>query len=304
MKNCEINVSLEDILPKLNPVLQRKLQHSVDLLRKAEVLALSYAPEEGYTLGVSGGKDSQCLYHVTKLANVKFTPKMSLTSVDPPEVVRFMKQEYPDVVLLKPKDSIYNLAVRHRMLPTKKVRWCCADYKEGVGAGSVTLTGVRKEESTRRAKRNEVEVSRHQYTGDLEGLDEFREQRNKRKSKFAVSIVNTHGERTLGCIHGKETLILNPILEWTEKEVWEFLNAIGVKHCVLYDEGFHRIGCIQCPMGSLKTKKIQEARWPHVKRSWIKAIKKLRAMGYYGDDMFNHDAITPPGTRFQILNAA
>lgn len=49
-----------------------------------------------------------------------------------------------------------------------------------------------------------------------------------------------------------------------------------VPHCSLYDEGWHRIGCIGCPMSSSKQKQIENTRYPHVKRNWIKAIKAIR----------------------------
>ena len=83
---------------------------------------------------------------------------MNLTSVDAPEVIRFVRKHYPEVELIKPKDSIYHVAERKQLLPTKKVRWCCEEYKEHAGAGKVTLIGIRRQESSRRKKRNEVEI--------------------------------------------------------------------------------------------------------------------------------------------------
>ena len=52
-----------------------------------------------------------------------------------------------------------------------------------------------------------------------------------------------------------------------------------VPHCSLYDEDWHRIGCIGCPMSSAKQKQIENIRYPHVKRNWIKAIKAIRGGG-------------------------
>lgn len=86
--------------------LQSKIAYSIALLRKCEQMALDYDPENGFYLAFSGGKDSQALYHLAVMAGVKFKAHMSLTSVDPPEVIRFVKQNYPDVELIKPKISI------------------------------------------------------------------------------------------------------------------------------------------------------------------------------------------------------
>lgn len=207
---------------------------------------------------------------------------MNLTSVDPPEVIRFVKKNYPEVELIKPKKSIFQIAVEKQILPTRRVRWCCAEYKETAGAGKVTLIGIRKAESTRRAKRNEVEINNRKFSGTLESLDEYRQElkakRARRKSqKDGVNITNADQEHTLGCISGKESLLISPIIHWTEKDVWEFLNeVIEVPHCSLYDEGWHRLGCIGCPMSSRKQKMIENQRYPHVKRNWIKAIKAIR----------------------------
>lgn len=96
--------------------LQKKIDYSIDLLRKSEKLARMYDPDNGFYLAFSGGKDSQALYHIAVLAGVPFKAHMNLTSVDPPEVIRFVKKEYPDVELIKPKDSIYNIAVKKGIL--------------------------------------------------------------------------------------------------------------------------------------------------------------------------------------------
>lgn len=262
------------------------MEHSVQLIRKAERLAMNYDPDDGYFLAFSGGKDSQALYHVAVLGGVKFKAHMNLTSVDPPEVIRFVKKQYPDVALTKPKDSIYNIAVKMGILPTMRTRWCCQEFKEMAGAGKVTLIGIRKQESTRRAKRKEVEISNHKFQGALEQLDDYREAQNEKRRKKrsqkrdGVNITNATDEKTLGCIHGKESLLISPIIDWTEIDVWEFLNnVVCVPHCELYDQGWHRIGCINCPMASHKQKLIENERWPHVKRNWIKTIMRIRCGG-------------------------
>lgn len=311
MGNSDLELRLEDVLPMFGASLRGKILHSVELLRKAERLAMAYDSEDGYFLAFSGGKDSQCLYHVAKLAGVRFRAHMNLTSADPPEVIRFVKRHYPDVALTKPKDSIYNIAVRRKILPTMRVRWCCEEYKETAGAGKVTLIGIRRAESARRARRNEVEINNHSFSGTLDGLEEYRKGKTTRRRKNAaahkdVTIVNADGERVLGCIHGKESLLISPIIEWTDGDVWTFLNTLGIAHCELYDQGFSRIGCILCPMSQPKQKQREMERWPHVRRNWIRAIKAIRdrggyewlhnASGFYINDkaMRAEHAFTPP----------
>ena len=281
----ELNITLSEALERASEGLRKKMLHSVELLQKAEKIALNYDAENGYYLAFSGGKDSQALFHMTQLAGVKFCGHMNLTSVDPPEVIRFVKKNYSEVELIKPGKSIFQHAIEKNILPTMRVRWCCAEYKETAGAGKVTLIGIRKAESSRRAKRNEVEINSRKFSGDLDGLEEYRQEqrakRARRKSKEqGVNITNADKEQTLGCIHGKESLLISPIIYWTEQDVWEFLNdVVRVPHCSLYDEGWHRIGCIGCPMSSYKQKTIENKRYPPLTRGWSKANKAIRNGG-------------------------
>lgn len=241
--------------------LQSKIDYSIALLRKCEKMALEYDPENGFYLAFSGGKDSQVLYHLAKMANVRFKAHMNLTSVDPPEVIRFVKQNYPGVELIKPKMSIYSMALKTHLLPTRKMRWCCAKYKEMSGAGKVTLIGIRHAESARRSKRNEVETGDRRFSGNF---DQFSE----------------HQEKMVACVGGKDKILISPVLYWTDKDVWDFLNGNNIAHCKLYDEGYTRIGCILCPMSNRKQKLKDVKRFPHVKYKWVQVIQKLIDAGY------------------------
>ena len=101
--------------------LQKKIDYSIKVMQKAERLALSMN-DEGFWLAFSGGKDSQVLYHLALKAGVKFKARMNLTSVDPPEVIRFVRKNYPEVEMIKPRMSIYNMAVKKGILPTMRLR--------------------------------------------------------------------------------------------------------------------------------------------------------------------------------------
>ena len=99
------------------------VQRSIDRLK-------GFEPEEGYFVAFSGGKDSQCIYHLCVLAGVKFDAHYSVTSVDPPELVRFIKDKYPDVSFDIPYDkdgkpiTMWNLIPRNLMPPARLRRYC------------------------------------------------------------------------------------------------------------------------------------------------------------------------------------
>ena len=67
-----IDYNLSQALERASNGLKEKMLHSIQLLRKAERIALSYDNENGFYLAFSGGKDSQALYHIAELAGVKF----------------------------------------------------------------------------------------------------------------------------------------------------------------------------------------------------------------------------------------
>lgn len=293
----KINITLQQAMAKATPALANKMQKSVELIKKAEKLSLLYDAQDGFFLAFSGGKDSQALYHITELAGVKFKAHFSPTTVNPPQVIRFIHQQYPDCVFGKVKKNIYDTAVERQMLPTRVIRWCCAEYKEMAGAGKVTLIGIRHAESVRRAKRKEVETTDRKFSGDFEQFTQWQEEEIRKKYKNLNQDQFTHDkESEVRCINGKDSILVSPIIDWTEGDVWEFLNkVVQVPHCELYDKGYHRLGCILCPMSSPKQKQREMVDFPHVKAKWIEAIKKMRAAGMLLQGEFiQHQAETIP----------
>lgn len=285
-----------------------RLQYSIRLLRKAQKLALTYDGDDGFFLAFSGGKDSQALYHVAKLAGVRFRAHMNFTSVDPPQVIRFVRTCYPDVITHAPVKSIFALAVDRGILPSMRIRWCCADLKESAGAGKVTLIGIRKQESTRRAKRHEIEVSNKQFSGDFDQFKKWQRKTISAKEAALLRRMKREGKKVnedyfsvnqqdqVRCINGQDSILISPIFNWTEKDVWYFLNeVVHVPHCELYDQGYHRIGCILCPMSSPRQKQREMQDFPHVRRGWLNAIKQIRAGGVLSSEPTSQ--ITPPPMR-------
>jgi len=189
-----------------------------------------YEPPEGYYLAFSGGKDSMCIYHLALKAGVKFDAHYSVTGIDPPELVRFIKANYPDVKFEMPGMSIWRY-IESLGMPTRKSRWCCRLLKERGGDGRVVLTGVRAEESLRRRKRPVYVV---------------------RKTKITV----------------------NPIVDWTLLDVWDFIDSNHLPYCELYDTYADRLGCVMCPMDSQRH--VAMKRYPKIAEAWHRA-----ALRYY-----------------------
>ena len=71
--------------------------------------------------------------------------------------------------------------------------------------------------------------------------------------------------------------LLNPIIDWEESDVWEFLNNNGIEHCCLYDRGYKRIGCIGCPLSNGRIMAEELERYPAYKKMYLSAFKRMIA---------------------------
>ena len=244
----------------------------------------AFCPQEGYYVAFSGGKDSQCVYHLCKMAGVPFDAHYNVTSVDPPELVRFIKKNYPDVKLEHQNDkdgkpiTMWSLIPEHGTPPTRIIRYCCEKLKETNGAGRFTVTGVRASESSNRKANQGVITVQKAGKKFKKGLEEMGVNFTQtRKGGVVLNYDNSEKHRmTEHCIRTGKVL-LNPIIDWDEDDVWEFLNTNGIEHCCLYDEGFTRLGCIGCPMGRGKKQKAELERWPKYKELYLRAFEKMLA---------------------------
>ena len=130
---------------------------------------------------------------------------------------------------------MWELTPKKRKPPTQLVRYCCKYFKERGGEGRFVVTGVRHQESAKRAKRKLTETC----TGH-------------RKGRF-----------------------IHPIIEWSESEVWEYIHTYHVPYCKLYDEGRKRIGCILCPYSPKSQKDDDMKRWPKYAKLYKLAFQRM-----------------------------
>ncbi len=216
-------------------LIENALTGKIDKIKIAIDRLKAHEPDKGYFLAFSGGKDSVVIEHLARQSRVKYDAHYHLTTVDPPELVKFIKKQYPSVVIDKPEKTMLELIVENRFVPMRQQRWCCRFLKEGYGEGRVVVTGIRWAESPRR--------------------------KNKRR------LVEN-------CQYGKDRLLINPIIDWSDNEVWEYIRKYNLKYCHLYDEGFSRLGCVLCPMKTAKQKRLEIKRWPRIAEAYKRAIAR------------------------------
>jgi len=118
--------------------------------------------------------------------------------------------------------------------PTRMAPYCCDHLKERGGSGRFVVTGIRHDESPKRAKRQKFE----------------------------------------NCYNDTSKKYFHPIIDWTEDDVWEYIHAFKIPYCSLYDEGWNRIGCVLCPKSSLKNRLREFKRWPKRVKSYLKCFRR------------------------------
>ena len=204
------------------------------------------------------------------MAGVKYDAHYNVTSVDPPELVRFIRQQHPDVAFDVPHKPIYNekreiigeyAVTMWNLIPKKGIppigqqRYCCAELKEGFGKRRIVLTGVRWAESVRRKNdRNLVDIG-------------------GKKSGITYNSDNDEARRMVEQCYQKKRVTVNPIIDWTDDDVWEFVRKNEIPYCELYDQGYKRLGCIGCPMNTHAAEELE--RYPKYKAAYKRAFARM-----------------------------
>ena len=73
----------------------------------------------------------------------------------------------------------------------------------------------------------------------------------------------------------KHRTTLNPIIEWEDRDVWDFIYAESLPCCSLYGEGYKRLGCVGCPMATQHQREKEFSRWPKYKEAYLHAFEKM-----------------------------
>jgi phosphoadenosine phosphosulfate reductase len=254
--------------------LQEKERTAIERLK-------AFEPDDGYFLAYSGGKDSDCIKILADLAGVKYEAVHNLTTVGAPETVQYVKSQ-PDIKISRSYDkdgkpiTMWNLIVRKGTPPLRISRYCCSELKEPGGAGKIVVTGVRWAESSRRKESADVVKFLGKPKATQRLADELgAEYRVTKQGGIILNDDNDANRRMVEhCYRTRKTMV-NPIVDWTDDDVWAFLSHYGCKSNPLYECGFKRIGCIGCPMARKHQREEEFARYPTYKKAYIRAFDKM-----------------------------
>lgn len=218
----------------------------------------------------SGGKDSEVLLALALRAGIDFAAQHSHTTADAPETVYHVRRRFAvlesagvpcEVNYPRYKGrptSMWDLIPRKMMPPTQIARYCCEVLKEQNGKRRCIATGVRWAESIRRSKnRGFIDVGRKDENG-----------------KYILFADNDEGRRGFETCPIRAKTTINPIIDWSDADVWDFTCSEHLPVNPLYECGFRRVGCIGCPMAN-RHRIVEFARYPAYERMYRRAFGRM-----------------------------
>ena len=225
----------------------------------------------------SGGKDSDVMLELFKRSGIPFEVHHSHTTADAPQTVYHVRDVFRELELqgikcdidyhIQPDGSritMWNLIPKKKMPPTRIARYCCAVLKETGCANRMIATGVRWAESRNRKGRESFEVLGRTKKDGIRISDE----------KMLLTD-NDDTRKLFEQCQLKAKAVVNPIIDWTDTEVWEFIRQEHVQTNPLYCMGVDRVGCIACPLASKQKRQKELAVFPEYKDMYISAFDRM-----------------------------
>ena len=249
---------------------KEKYEHSTEVLKLASQMSEQYYGKP-LLLTYSGGKDSDVLLQLALESGIKFEVQNSHTTVDAPPTVYHIRETFErlhergiNAFVFHPryKDgrliTMWNLIEKKKYPPTRMARYCCLSLKETATPNRFIATGVRKAESVRRANREEFLTRSKTRDGEwykgkslVETEEVYKE--SQENDEVYDCLLITQAKKNMD-------LVCNPILYWTDDDVWDFIKDRNIKVCDLYSMGFKRVGCVGCPMASKRERERENSR--------------------------------------------
>lgn len=240
----------------------------------------------GCVISDSGGKDSSVLKHIAMKAKEKyglnFIVRHNHTTVDAPETVYFVRDEKRKYEaagiryeIEMPKETMWQLIVRHCTPPTRLMRYCCADLKEGSGFGEKLVTGVRKAESKSREKSQGVVTfpkPKKSLKEKIQENDDFIT--TDRGGVVIYNLDNADSRRIVESCYRTHKTLINPLIDWEDDFLWWYIRKEEIRLNPLYGCGQCRVGCVGCPMAGDR-RWDEFARYPKYKVAYIKAFDRM-----------------------------
>ena len=218
----------------------------------------------------SGGKDSCVCREIVRRSGIPYEVQHNLTTADAPQTIYYVREtfrrleeqgvpckiNYP--VYKGGRVTMWTLIPLKIFPPTRLQRYCCQVLKEATCRDRFITTGVRWAESVKRRNNRGVYEN---FTANPE-------------KKIILNNDNDDNRRLFESCALKGKRICNPIVDWTDRDVWEYIRSERLPMNPLYEMCFYRVGCIGCPMAG-KTRWKEFALFPTYRHAYTKAFGRM-----------------------------
>lgn len=244
-------------------------QRSIERIRLASEMS-SRIYQKPLVVTDSGGKDSLVCRELVHRAGIPFELYHNHTTADAPETVYYVRETFRQMELQGISCSIgmpyykgqrvtmWSLIPLKQYPPTRMQRYCCEILKENSCSDRFITTGVRWAESLKRRNNRGI----------------FENYTTRKGNKIILNNDNDENRRLFESCEIKGKRMCNPIVDWQDRDIWDYIRSEHLRYNPLYDEGFFRVGCIGCPMaGKRRWKEFQ--RYPTYERAYRRAFAVL-----------------------------
>ena len=247
-------------------------QKAMERLRLAAQMSETYY-DAPLIVTTSGGKDSDVCIQLALNSGIHFEVQHNHTTADAPETVYHVRETFKRLeekgikctinwpMYKGQRCSMWSLIPQKLMPPTRVARYCCAILKEQGGRDRMITTGVRWDESSKRKNTRGIYES---MPRDI-------------TKKIILSNENDDTRQLFENCKLKAKRVCNPIVDWKERDVWDYAQDQKIQMNPLYSCGFNRVGCIGCPMAGVKGRQFEFARYPKYEQMYIRAFDRMIA---------------------------